>query len=233
MSQSTLTAQQLAECACGKNELQLVEYQGYKLHKEIVDDFIRLQNAAHDAGFELAIASSFRDFERQALIWNAKFTGQRPVLNKQQQHVDLASMSDIEKCHAIMLYSALPGTSRHHFGTDLDIFDQAAVTTNYKLQLEPSEYTGNGPFAAMTQWLDSNLEDYGFYRPYQQDLGGVAPEPWHISHIQQAQQLMQHQSIAALTDTIQNSDVAGKAAILVHLPQLYQRYVLNVSAPAV
>ena len=233
MSQGTFTAQQLAECACGKNELQLIEYQGYKLHKEIVDDFIRLQTAARDAGFELAIASSFRDFERQALIWNAKFTGQRPVLNKQQQRVDLANLSEIEKCHAIMLYSALPGTSRHHFGTDLDIFDQAAVSADYKLQLEPSEYTGNGPFTAMTQWLDNHLEEYGFYRPYQQDLGGVAPEPWHISHIQQAQQLLQHQSIAALTDTIQNSDVAGKAAILAHLPQLYQRYVLNVSAPAV
>lgn len=233
MSQSTLTAQQLAECACGKNELLLVKYQGYKLHKEIIDDFMRLQSAARGAGFELAIASSFRDFERQALIWNGKFTGQRPVHDKHQQRVDLANLSEIEKCHAIMLYSALPGTSRHHFGTDLDIFDQAAVAADYKLQLEPTEYTGNGPFTAMTQWLDNHLEEYGFYRPYQQDLGGVAPEPWHISHIQQAQRLLQHQSIAALTDIIENSEVAGKAAILAHLPQLYQRYVLNVSVPPV
>ncbi|BDF94546.1 MULTISPECIES: M15 family metallopeptidase [Pseudoalteromonas] len=233
MSQNTFTTAQLAECACGMSELQLVEYQGYKLHKEIIDDFIRLQNAARDAGFTLTIASSFRSFERQALIWNAKFTGQRPVLNKQQQRVDLTSMSEIEKCHAIMLYSALPGTSRHHFGTDLDIFDSAAVATDYQLQLEPSEYTDTGPFAAMTKWLDIHLEEYGFYRPYQQDLGGVAPEPWHISHIQQAQQLLQYQSIAVLANIIKRSEIAGKTTILAHLPQLYQRYVLNVSAPAV
>ena len=70
MSQSTLTAQQLAECACGKNEQLLVDHQGYKLHKEIVDDFVRLQNAARDAGFELTIASSFRSFDRQACSQN-------------------------------------------------------------------------------------------------------------------------------------------------------------------
>ncbi|MFK3858455.1 M15 family metallopeptidase [Pseudoalteromonas rhizosphaerae] len=232
MIPAKLTSQQLAECTCGKDELLLVDYQAHKLHKDIIDDFMQLQNAARDAGFALTIASSFRNFERQALIWNAKFNGHRPVLNKQQQPVDLASMTDIEKCHAIMLYSALPGSSRHHFGTDLDIFDKASVSDDYQLQLEPHEYQDNGPFAALTKWLDSHLEKYGFYRPYQHDLGGVAPEPWHISHIVQSDILQQHQSLTVLADTINNSQLAGKAAILANLPQLYQRYVLNVS-PAV
>lgn len=225
-----LSSQQLRDCACGLSELLLSEHNAHKLHKEIIVDFNQLQAAAAQAGFELAIVSSFRSFERQAHIWNAKFSGQRPVLNKQQQVVDLTSLTDIEKCHAIMLYSALPGTSRHHFGTDLDIFDKAAVPADYRLQLEAHEYQDGGPFSALTRWLDKNLALYGFYRPYQSDLGGVAPEPWHISHVKHSTTLMQHLNITALRDVINNSELLGKDAILTHLPMLYQRYVLNVSS---
>ena len=81
-----------------------------------------------------------------------------------------------------MLYSALPGASRHHFGTDLDIYDTRPIDDDYQLQLTPDEYSTMAHLLSL-RWLEHNLEKYGFYRPYQEYKGGVAPEPWHISHI--------------------------------------------------
>ncbi|MFP3350957.1 M15 family metallopeptidase [Pseudoalteromonas sp. SIMBA_153] len=223
---------ELIQCITGQSDAHLVAIQNHFLHTNIVNDFVALQSAAASAGFDLCIASSFRDFNRQSAIWNAKFSNKRVVLNKAQQAVELNSLSDIEKCTAIMLYSALPGASRHHLGTDLDIFDKSAVSDDYELQLTPDEYQHGGPFAELSQWLDTHLAEFGFYRPYQHDLGGVAPELWHISHIAQSEQLMRHLSVEVLHNCIKESDLLGKDAILTHLPALYERFVLNVSPPA-
>lgn len=222
---------ELIQCITGQSDAHLVAIQNHYLHTNIVNDFVALQSAAASAGFDLCIASSFRDFNRQSAIWNAKFSNKRVVLNKAQQAVELNSLSEIEKCTAIMLYSALPGASRHHLGTDLDIFDKSAVSDDYELQLTPDEYQHGGPFAELSQWLDTHLAEFGFYRPYQHDLGGVAPELWHISHIAQSEQLMRHLSLEVLHNCIKESDLLGKDAILTHLPALYERFVLNVSPP--
>jgi len=231
MTTLSLSPLQLSVCATGCSDAHLVDFANQRIHVGIVDDFIALQNAAKQAGFKLTIASSFRDFERQSSIWNAKFSGTRPVLDKNQQPVDLSTLSELDICHAILLYSALPGASRHHFGTDVDIFDQAAIEQDYKLQLEPHEYEHAGPFSAMTAWLNDNLAKYGFFRPYEKNLGGVAPEPWHISHIQQSHIMCEAINIEVLSKQIQQSDILGKQTILTHLPELYERYVTNVSAP--
>jgi LAS superfamily LD-carboxypeptidase LdcB len=223
---------ELIQCITGQSDAHLVAIQNHYLHANIVNDFVALQSAAASAGLDLCIASSFRDFNRQSAIWNAKFSNKRVVLNKAQQAVELNSLSDIEKCTAIMLYSALPGASRHHLGTDLDIFDKGAVSDDYELQLTPDEYQHGGPFAELSQWLDTHLAEFGFYRPYQHDLGGVAPELWHISHISQSEQLMSHLSLEILHNCIKESNLLGKDAILTHLPALYERFVLNVSPPA-
>ena len=219
------------ECITGQSDTHLTDIQNHRLHSKIIDDFLALQNAAKNAGFDLTIASSFRDFDRQSMIWNNKFSGSRPVYNKQQQPVDLTKLTDINKCIAIMRYSALPGASRHHLGTDLDIFDKAAVNDDYKLQLTPNEYEQGGPFAPLSNWLNNNLAKFGFYRPYKHDLDGVAPELWHISHIKQSQLMVDALSEEVLYDCINNSELLGKSAILANLPTLYKRFISNVSPP--
>ncbi|MEZ7278887.1 M15 family metallopeptidase [Pseudoalteromonas sp. 68 DY56-GL68] len=222
---------ELALCATGSSSSHLVELQKHRLHVDIVDDFLALQQAAKKVGIELTIASSFRDFQRQSAIWNAKFQGLRPVYTLDQKALDLQSLSDTQKCHAIMLYSALPGASRHHFGTDLDIYDANAINDDYQLQLTPDEYACDGPFAELNDWLDQNLEHYGFYRPYQEYKGGVAPEPWHISHITQSQVMMQYLSLNILKERITNSEITGKHAVLENLSNLYERFVTNINQP--
>lgn len=144
----------------------------------------RLQIRAEQAGFELKVASGFRDYARQLGIFNGKACGTRTVTDDAGRVLDCRQFSTEDWLHAVLRYSALPGTSRHHWGTDFDVWDARAVPRHYVLQLTPEEYSASGPFAGLSQWLDERIrkdDAEGFFRPYALDLGGVAPEAWHLS----------------------------------------------------
>ncbi len=170
----------------GLDESHLVTMpDGHRLRAAAAQAFAALQADARQAGFELAIASSFRPFSRQLAIWNAKASGLRPVLDDHNCPVAMAQLSPAQRLHAILRFSALPGTSRHHWGTDLDVYDAAAVAPDYRVQLSLQEVAVGGVFDPLHNWLDSRMaagESHGFYRPYDKDRGGVAPERWHLSY---------------------------------------------------
>lgn len=136
------------------------------------------------AGHDLAVASAWRSYQRQASIYNAKARGERRVVDDHGAPLARALFSDRDWLFAVLRFTALPGTSRHHWGSDLDVYDATALGAA-TLQLEAWEYTAGGPFAALTAWLDERIaadDAEGFYRPFAVDCGGVAPEPWHLSH---------------------------------------------------
>jgi LAS superfamily LD-carboxypeptidase LdcB len=147
--------------------------------------FEALIQRAADAGFDLRGLSAFRNYDRQNQIMNGKWLGDRPVTDAEGGVLERGSQPDIAWRDAILRFSALPGTSRHHWGTDLDVWDAAAVSEDYVPSLSPSEYEVCGPFADMTHWLDERIaadDAEGFFKPYSADYGGVAPEAWHISY---------------------------------------------------
>ena len=84
-------------------------------------------------------------------------------------------------CGAILLWSALPGASRHHWGTEIDVIDRAALRPGQHAQLIPAEYCAEGVFGGLDRWLTEHAGAFGFFRPYDRDRGGVQPEPWHLS----------------------------------------------------
>ena len=97
----------------------------------------------------------------------------------------MAALSPAQQLRMILRYSAMPGSSRHHWGSDLDVYDASAVDTDYRVQLSPVEVAPGGLFDSLHRWLDQRMsagESHGFYRPYARDLGGVAPERWHLSY---------------------------------------------------
>ena len=146
----------------------------------------RLQSRARRAGMALEVASGYRDYRRQLAIFNAKFQGHRPVYSDAGEQLCRSQFDDVAWLKAILHYSALPGTSRHHWGTDFDVWDSSAVAGDYQLQLQASEYTGDGPFAVLSDWLADLIardDAEGFFRPYQPGTGAVAVEPWHLSHL--------------------------------------------------
>src|SRR5262245_14118478 len=201
------------------------------LHKGVVSPFLTLRAAAAADGIDLVAFSSFRDFDRQLAIWNGKFRGERPVLGRDGQPLDVATLSEAEKVEAILWWSALPGTSRHHWGTDFDVVDAAAMPAGYKLQVIPSEYLDGGPFQRLTNWLDRHMHAFGFYRPYTTDRGGVSPEPGHLSHAPVAQAAAADFSITGLRAVLEASEIEGKRAVLAALARNYTNYVVNVDPP--
>ena len=156
-----------------------------RAERETATAFQTLGRRAAERGFEFRIASAFRDYDRQVRIINDKWTGARPVTDGDGRLLERVQYDDQEWLNLILRFSALPGTSRHHWGTDLDIWDASTVDEDYRLQLAPSEYGPSGPFFEMTRWLDELMaadDAEGFYKPYAEDRGGIAPEQWHISY---------------------------------------------------
>ncbi|MDE8754890.1 M15 family metallopeptidase [Pectobacterium polaris] len=213
----------------GKSDQHLVALQGrHRLQPEAVTAFLALQQAAKTAGFNLQPASTFRDFERQRQIWNDKFRGERPVMDANSQPLDVLSLDEGERCEAILRWSAMPGSSRHHWGSDLDIYDPDLLPAGSSLQLEPWEYEEGGYFAALNAWLSAYMHEYGFYRPYAHDLGGVAAELWHISYYPLAQYAEEQLTPALILAAWQDEDIAGYHWLCQNLPQLFTRYIHNV-----
>ncbi|AOT08561.1 M15 family metallopeptidase [Pseudoalteromonas luteoviolacea] len=215
--------------ALGLETSHLVDYQDRLVHNQIVNDLDALNKAVKAAGFEFTIASAHRDFHRQASIWNAKFSGKRSILDKNSIPIDTDSLTDSEIVESIMLFSALPGASRHHFGSDLDIYAKNCLAPHESLQLEPWEYQSGGPFYEFSCWLESSLSEFGFFKPYDKYRGGVAAEPWHISHIKTANMMTKCVTPNTIRDAIAKQNILGKAAILAELPRLYTQYVTNIA----
>ncbi|CNK25108.1 D%2CD-carboxypeptidase family protein [Yersinia frederiksenii] len=210
----------------GRSTEHLVVLTGnHRMQPQAVDAFLAMQQAAKVAGFDLQPASTFRDFDRQLAIWNGKFRGERPVLDKDSQPIDISQLDDAARCEAILRWSALPGASRHHWGSDLDIYDPSLLPAQAKLQLEPWEYLVGGYFYPLTQWLDTHMAEFGFYRPFSEDTGGVAAEPWHLSYRPLAQAAEHLLTPAILLEAWQSQDVAGSEWLIRHLPMIFSRFI--------
>jgi LAS superfamily LD-carboxypeptidase LdcB len=199
-----------------------------RLHRDAVAPALALRAAAAAAGIDLAFVSSFRDFGRQAAIWNAKFRGERPLLDRRSEPLNALDLSESARIEAILLWSALPGASRHHWGTDFDVIDRAAVPPDYRPELTAREFSGTGPFARLNEWLAANLGNHGFFRPYLTDRGGVHPEPWHVSYAPVAGAALPGLSVAVLREAIEGADLCGRERILEQLPAIHAKYVMAV-----
>ncbi|HEY4210062.1 MAG TPA: M15 family metallopeptidase [Steroidobacteraceae bacterium] len=202
---------------------------GCTLHPEAAEALLAMRSAARADGIQLAVVSAFRDFKRQIAIWDGKFSGARTVFDRHGQAVDWPGLADSAKVHAILQWSALPGASRHHWGTDFDVIDCAAVGQDYRPQLTADEFDARGVFAKLSSWLQTQASQFGFFRPYDRDRGGVLPEPWHLSYAALSVPALEAFTLELLTDTVRGSDLEGKACVLEMLPEIYERYVKNLA----
>lgn len=140
---------------------------------------------AFDKGFELRIASAYRSFYKQFKIFDDKFKGKRPVLDANENPMDISSLSDEQKVLEIIRFSSIPGFSRHHFGTDFDIYAVNLLPEGKQLELTAREYQKGNYFYKLGQYLSQNLNKFGFKRPFN-GKGTIALEPWHISFSKKA-----------------------------------------------
>ena len=198
------------------------------LQAEAAKAFQGLQQSAVNNGFNLQPVSSFRDFARQQLIWNGKFSGERKVHDDFGTALELGQLDDWQKCLAILRWSALPGASRHHWGTEIDIFDPDLLPQGKTLQLEPWEYEKDGYFFELSEFLTENLPHFDFALPFMQMPKNkkIGREPWHISYLPLAEQAKQRFSKGVLLQAWENEDIAGKAVLQAYLPIVFESYIL-------
>ena len=214
---------------CAPSDAELV---GARMHREAIGPYLELRTAARAAGFDISILSGFRSFEEQLSIWNRKASGKLAVLGSDVRPLDITALSDKELVFAILRWSALPGASRHHWGTDVDIYDMAARPVGYEIQLVPAEVESGGMFAPLHEWLDKRIaakSAFGFFRPYDIDRNGVAPERWHLSYAPLAAEYRQTLTRELLAQTIRQADMLLKDVVLDQLDTIYERFVINTN----
>lgn len=153
---------------------------GIYLRKAAYKSFVRMSQAAHQAGISLRIISATRNFASQKRIWEAKWNGQRKV---DGQNLSQVIPIPTQRALKILEYSSMPGTSRHHWGTDIDL---NALSNSYFASAEgKAEY----------DWLQENAATYGFCQVYTEQgedrPDGYQEEKWHWSYMPLAQQFLQ------------------------------------------
>ena len=201
---------------------------GCVLHRDAVQAFCDLRDAARAAGHDMVAVSSFRDFERQRSIWNGKFRGERPVLDRYGQLLDMRDRPAEERIKAILCWSAMPGASRHHWGSDFDVIDRSALAEGATVELVPAAYRDDGPHAAMSDWLSTHMADFGFFRPYVSERAGVSPEPWHLSYAPISVPSLRQLTPAVLLEAWRVSDIDGVEWLIDNVDLLHSRYVADV-----
>jgi len=132
---------------------------------------------------------------------------------------------------AIVCWSAVPGGSRHHWGTEIDVIDRAALPENYRVRLLPEEAAPGGVFHRLHQWLDENMARFGFYRPYRAWRGGFFPEPWHLSYAPVSSAALEALLPEVLEAAVRESSMLGRELVLARITEIYRQYVANVDAP--
>lgn len=143
----------------------------FLLRKEAGDAFLKMQAAAKEQGISMYSQSSYRSFNRQMGIWERKYN---LYASKKMKEGDI--------CQKIIEYSTVPGTSRHHWGTDLDIIDSAQRLPSNPL-IE-GHFLGTGVYSKLYAWMKEHANSFGFYEVYTnaQNRQGFKYEPWHWSY---------------------------------------------------
>jgi LAS superfamily LD-carboxypeptidase LdcB len=174
------------------------------LHKETYEAFQAMSDSAKQDGISLIIVSGTRNFEYQKAIWDRKWN-------------ESSADTDWEKALGILEYSSMPMTSRHHWGTDIDI-------NNLN-----NSYFEEGQGREEYEWLKANANNFGFYQTYtEKSLNGRTgynEEKWHWSYMPLASQFLTYYNLH-----VTNQDISGfQGAELAPEIDMVQNYVNGVS----
>ena len=130
---------------------------GAALHREALEAFLAMKRAAEADGVEIRVVSSFRDFAAQQRIWDGKYLGERPLYDAHGNTRDHERLDPDELIDAIVCWSAVPGGSRHHWGTDVDVIDTDWTVTGFEGLVKVSFRCPGFPRATATLDVSGSL----------------------------------------------------------------------------
>jgi zinc D-Ala-D-Ala carboxypeptidase len=185
------------------------------IRKDVLVGFIKMYEAAEKQGYKLVIRSATRNFDNQKRIWENKWTGKTILEDGINAAKDIEN--DITRAKKILEYSSMPGTSRHHWGTDLDFnsFDNAWFETGEGLKLY--------------QWLQTNAHLYGFCQPYTKmgsdRISGYFEEKWHWTYMPVSEKITQQAKLKIKNEMIKGFLGAETASAI----DVLNNYILGIS----
>ncbi|MFN8337565.1 MAG: M15 family metallopeptidase [Saprospiraceae bacterium] len=143
------------------------------IRKDVLNAFIKMYEAAAKDGIKLVIISATRNFYAQKRIWENKWLGKTLLEGNINAAKDIKD--DVSRAKKILQYSSMPGTSRHHWGTDMD-FNHLT-----------NEWFEKGEGLKLYSWLQKNAASFGFCQPYtamgSDRDSGYFEEKWHWTYI--------------------------------------------------
>ncbi len=161
------------------------------LRKETYAAFLKMHAAAKKEGIDLKILSATRNFTAQKGIWEGKWMGTR--LHESKENLAKTTPDPTQRALKILKWSSMPSTSRHHWGTDMD------------LNAFTNEFFAKGEGLKIYNWLVANAASFGFCQPYspkdEKRPNGYNEEKWHWSYLPIAQKLTE-QAELRLKDTM-------------------------------
>ena len=182
-----------------------------KMHKDAKTAFLKMKKEAAKEGINIEVVSAYRSFQRQKEIFERKykkFTSQ--------------GLSPSEAINKIIEYSTIPGTSRHHWGTDIDIID--ANVPRPSSVLKAKNFHGDGPFCKLKEWLDIHSEEFGFFEVYTNNPNrkGFKYEPWHFSYAPVSKPMLQEYKKLNIKAILKEENILGNEYFTEEFIQKYK-----------
>ena len=204
----------------GKDSTHLKSFEGHHLTSEAGKAYYKMKLAAFKDSINIKLVSAFRSYQRQKQIWNRKY-----------KYYKEQGLSNNEIFDKITDYSTFPGTSRHHWGTEIDII---AINENMPMRnvLNEKHFKKGGAFHKMYQWLQENANKFGFYEVYTNESTrkGFSYEPWHYSYQPESKENLKIYLENNLYDHCLNLSVKGLEKIDQRLKTRYlEEQILDIN----
>ncbi len=187
--------------------------QGMYLRRDAYEAFKAMYAHALQDGLRLQIRSATRNFYAQKSIWEAKWTGQRLI--ESGENLAETTPDSKERALKILRYSSMPGSSRHHWGTDID------------LNSFENSWFEAGEGLNIYKWLQMHAATYGYCQPYTAGRPyGYFEERWHWSFIPVSARLT-----AYAREHLKNEMISGfEGSEAAPLIDVVKHYVLGINS---
>lgn len=150
-------------------DIAYADKNGMYLRKDTYKAFLSMYEHAKKDGIKLQIRSATRNFYAQKAIWEAKWSGTRAI--EGGENLAETTPDPKERAMKILRYSSMPGSSRHHWGTDIDL-------NNFE-----NSWFAEGEGLTMYNWLKAHAHEHGFCQVYSAGRPyGYFEERWHWSY---------------------------------------------------
>ncbi len=196
-------------------EKKFASRNGMYLQKETYEAFKKMHAAAKQDGVSFVIKSATRNFKAQKGIWEAKWEGTRPTTGVKNIKEEFPNPKD--RALKILEFSSMPSTSRHHWGTDIDV-------NNFT-----NKYFEKGKGLKEYEWLKNNAHTFGFYQPYTEKgtkrPHGYNEEKWHWSYLPLSKKYIDQMKLRMKNETVTGFKGAETAKEI----NVVDKYILGIN----